>query len=196
MVSLVHGTLRAKPEVPLRNIAAVVALSFCFAGQLYLPWQRPDLTDPAGSQINTFTIGPALPYIAPDLHAGIQQAWIPNAASLASACVIPCIGYIEDMNGRRICLSLGIAFNIAGIILFGTAQSFGQAVGAQALSGIGSVIQEMTAIAAIAELVPMRRRGSYLALPPLMTSFFAPAVLYANLLSVYANWRWLIWINL
>jgi hypothetical protein len=46
------------------------------------------------------------------------------------------------------------------------------------------------------ELVPVKKRGIYLALVTLFVLPFTPYLLYAQLLSTYHTWRWGLWICL
>ena len=85
---------------------------------------------------------------------------------------------------------------IVGNIVSGTSNGFTQALVGSTITGIGSAIEELTAVAAVAELVPAKKRGVFLGLNIGLAIAFAPAVLYAQLLSSGSDWRWIFWISL
>lgn len=101
-----------------------------------------------GSQVPGFLVGPGINFIADDLGLGEERSWIVVSQSLASACLAPCAGYLQDMIGRRASLALALMFAIVGNVVSGTANGFVQAVVGSTLSGMGSAVQELTAIAA------------------------------------------------
>lgn len=135
-------------------------------------------------------------FIAKDLQIGDNLAWVSTCGGVAQACVVPCAGYLQDLIGRRGTLALGLLFLLVGIILTALAKSFAYLIAGGVIAGIGGGISELTAIAAISELVPMRSRGFYLGLVNMLTVIFTPAVLYAQEISDHASWRWLFWISL
>ena len=85
---------------------------------------------------------------------------------------------------------------MVGIILVGTAHSFGQAVTGMSVAGGGAAICELTAISGISEIAPVKKRGLYLALLTAVVVPFCPYVMYAQLYSTYSTWRWGMWISL
>lgn len=65
-----------------------------------------------------------------------------------------------------------------------------------AISGTGAAVCELTALAGISDIVPINRRGIALALMVGCIIPFTPYVMYAQLLSTKASWRWGMWISL
>ena len=59
-----------------------------------------------------------------------------------------------------------------------------------ALAGIGAGINELTALAATAELAPTRKRGIYVAILIFTILPFAPSVLWGQLIASSAGWRY------
>jgi len=80
---------------------------------------------------------------------GITQgsAWLPTANILAIAAACPWAGYLQDLFGKRYIALFGSACICLGIILVGTAHSFGQALAGMAISGVGAAIGELTGLA-------------------------------------------------
>ena len=59
-----------------------------------------------------------------------------------------------------------------------------------ALAGIGAGINELTALAATAELAPTRKRGKYVAILIFTILPFAPSVLWGQLIASTSGWRY------
>ncbi|KIW21582.1 hypothetical protein PV08_02162 [Exophiala spinifera] len=137
----------------------------------------------------------SLTYIAADLGSA-SAGWIPVANSLALAAVCPFCGYLQDMFGKRNISILGSSLILLGVILTATTKSFAQAVAGMTLAGGGAAIGELTALAGVAELVPVKKRGIYLACVTFFIAPFFPYVLYSQLLSAHATWKWGMWITL
>lgn len=67
--------------------------------------------------------------------------------TLTIAAVAPFVGYLQDIFGRRYISLFGGVVIMVGIILVGTAHSFGQAVTGMSLAGAGAAVGELTALA-------------------------------------------------
>lgn len=59
-----------------------------------------------------------------------------------------------------------------------------------AFAGIGAGINELTALAVTSELAPMAKRGKYVAVLIFTILPFCPSVLWAQLISAHAGWRY------
>ncbi len=57
-------------------------------------------------------------------------------------------------------------------------------------AGVGAGINELTALAATAELAPTRKRGTYVAILVFTILPFCPSVLWAQLIAAHAGWRY------
>ena len=58
------------------------------------------------------------------------------------------------------------------------------------LSGLGAGLNELIALAGTAELVPVRKRGTYVGLVVFTILPFCPSVLWAQLIAQASNWRY------
>ncbi|KAH6869408.1 major facilitator superfamily domain-containing protein [Thelonectria olida] len=150
----------------------------------------------AGSQVNLYFVGGALSYIEADLGATANGVWLPVSNTLAITAVAPFVGYLQDLLGRREITLMGLVTIMVGLVLIGTARSFGQAIAGMSLSGVGAGICELTALAGISDIVPVRQRGVSLAFVTAFLLPFTPYVMYSQLLSVHATWRWTMWLTL
>ncbi|KIY03036.1 uncharacterized protein Z520_01502 [Fonsecaea multimorphosa CBS 102226] len=149
-----------------------------------------------GSQIPLYFVGGSLSFIAADIGGAEASAWLSVSYALALSAVAPFCGYLQDLLGRRIISLAGGVSLMMGCVILGTAHKFGQGVVGMAFSGAGAAIGELTALAGTSELVPVNKRGIYLALVTACILPFTPYLLYAQLLSTYHTWRWGMWICL
>ena len=59
-----------------------------------------------------------------------------------------------------------------------------------AIAGVGAGINELTALAVTSELAPTRKRGKYVAVLIFTIVPFCPGVLWAQLITAHAGWRY------
>ncbi|KAF4985162.1 hypothetical protein F66182_16963 [Fusarium sp. NRRL 66182] len=62
--------------------------------------------------------------------------------------------------------------------------------GGMTISGAGAGINELTALAATAEMAPTKKRGKYVAILVFSILTFCPSVLWAQLIAYYSSWRY------
>ncbi|KAL1894032.1 hypothetical protein Sste5346_006174 [Sporothrix stenoceras] len=161
------------------------AFAMCFLAALY-----------TASMIMLYFTGAALSYIEEDLGAANTGTWLPVSNTLAIAAVAPFVGYLQDLLGRRYITLIGSVVIIVGLAITGSAKTFGAGVAGMALCGAGAAVCELTALAGISDIVPVKHRGTSLALMVVFLLPFTPYVLYAQLLSSRSTWRWTMWISL
>ena len=149
-----------------------------------------------GSQIVLYMIGGSLSYVEASLNAGGRGGWLPVANTLAITAVAPFTGYLQDLVGRRQITLVGSVTICVGIALVASAKVFGQAVVGMAFAGAGAGICELTALAGLSDIVPVKHRGYALALMIACILPFTPYVIYGQLISSRASWRWGIWLCL
>jgi MFS family permease len=143
-----------------------------------------------------YFVGGCRSYIQADLEAAANVSWLPVSNTLAITAVAPFTGYLQDLLGRRNITLFGSVTIMIGISLMGGAHSFGMGVAGMAISGAGAGICELTALAGISDIVPVRQRGIVLALMTGSIIPFTPYVVYPQLLSTHYTWRWGQWISL
>ncbi|GIZ43166.1 hypothetical protein CKM354_000640400 [Cercospora kikuchii] len=149
-----------------------------------------------GSQIPLYFVGGCLSFIAADIGATTTSVWIPVSYQLAVAALTPFCGYLEDGFGKRNIVLAGCLACCVGVIIAGTAQGFAQIIVGLTITGMGAAPTELTALAGVAELLPVSKRGYGMALVTLFLVPVTPYVMYSQLLSVYVTWRWTMWISL
>jgi MFS family permease len=160
-----------------------------------------------------FCVGGTLKFISADIGGATISSWLPISHSLALAAVAPFYGYLQDLFGRRnITLAGGVTLCV-GIIVVATASSMGAAIARMTVADFGAAIGESTAlsgqVAAVfnfihilmnrlrtSELVPVNKRGLYLAFVTFFVLPFCPWPMYTQLSANYHTWRWGLWICL
>ncbi|KAF2643569.1 MFS general substrate transporter [Massarina eburnea CBS 473.64] len=148
-----------------------------------------------GSQVILYFTGGSLGFIEEDLQLARGGAWLPTANILAIAAACPYAGYLQDLFGKRYIALFGSFSICLGCVLMGTTHSFAQSLAGMALSGIGAAIGELTGLAGLAEVVPVKYRGYSLALVTAFVLPFCPYLMYVELWS-HGNsvgWRWGPW---
>ena len=106
------------------------------------------------ASISQTIVGPAMPRIVAELGGMDHYSWVATAAMLVSAIVVPIVGKLSDMFGRR-------RFYLAGLVIVAIstgatafAHSYWQLLIYRGLGGIGSVMFTVSAVALIVRLAP------------------------------------------
>jgi len=117
--------------------------------------------------LNQSIVNTAMPRIVSELHGFETYAWIITAYMVTSTSVIPIVGKMGDVYGRKPFLLGGAAFFVFTTALCGLAQDMPQLIVARALQGIGGGVLMASAFSALAYVLPpaerARIRGSSLA---------------------------------
>ena len=179
------------------------------------------LTVRLGSQVPLYFLGGTLAYVSKDIggKAITQNSWMPVSNTLALAAVAPFSGYMTDIFGRRNITIIGGAAIVIGMHHL----SYGAHFRAndcrhvncrrrswywRADGSVGVIYRPSSmcivttadefSLCSVAELVPVKNRGFYLATVVMFLAPFTPYVLYSQLLSTRTEqgWRWGQWISL
>jgi MFS family permease len=142
-----------------------------------------------GSQFVTLIFASLVTVVSNDLKAGKNLIWLFSSNLVATGITAPFAGVIADLFGRKPVTITGALGSMVGMILCASTPNANGYIAGQVFVGFGIAIQELMAIAAIAELVPTKQRGFYAAIVVSTFIPFAPASLYGQVISEY-NWRW------
>ncbi|KAK1758484.1 fungal trichothecene efflux pump [Echria macrotheca] len=145
----------------------------------------------AGAQAPLYFFAAVPAYIIADLGGADHWVWFVTANLLATAAISPFVGALSDLVGRRSVALIGSMAIIIGQVMCGAAQEMDVFIGGMAVSGIGTGICELTVLAGVSELVPISRRGYYLAAVTLSIIPFLPSVLFAQLIASNSSWRYI-----
>jgi len=142
-------------------------------------------------------VATAVPSIVGDLGGFAHFPWVFSIYLLTQAVTTPIYGKLADLFGRKPVLFFGIGVFLLGSVLCGSAWSMVALIAFRGLQGVGAgAIVPMTQTIA-GDLYTPAERGRALGL--ISSVWGVSAVLgptLGGLLSQYATWRWIFFINL
>ncbi|PZU42702.1 MAG: MFS transporter [Arsenicicoccus sp.] len=144
------------------------------------------------ASISQTIVGPALPQIVADLGGMSHYSWVATAAMLVSAVVVPVVGKLSDLYGRKTFYLAGLVIFMLGSIVSGLAGSFWVLVAGRAIQGAGMGTLMPLSQTIIGDIIPARQRGKYQGLMGAVfgvTSVAGP--LAGGLITDHLGWRWL-----
>ena len=141
-----------------------------------------------------------LPSMMDDLELGIneldQVSWTITGYLLGYTAVMPLMGRISDVYGRRRIYLLAMAVFALGSVLVAVAQTLPALVAFRVVQAVGGGAVVPVTIAITGDLLPPHRRG--MALGIVGASAEAGGVigpLWGALIDNALDWRWVFWIN-
>ena len=148
------------------------------------------------AELDATVLATALPTVVGELGGGDQLLWATTAYLVTGTVMMPVLGRLGDLLGRRPVFLAALAVLIVGSVLGGLAVDLTTLVAARAVQGLGGGGLVVLVYAVLADLLPARRRA------PVMTAvgavFAACAVagpLLGGWLAQGAGWRWAFWLN-
>lgn len=141
---------------------------------------------------------PVMQLIAQDLNATtLLSFWAGISFLLASVAFLPVHTAFSDIFGRKPILYACILIFAVGAVVVGTAKNGATLVIGRTIQGVGGGGLEALSEIILTDLTTLKERPVYLGILGLMFaggSILGPVV--GALLSQYASWRWIAWINL
>ncbi|KAH6629007.1 major facilitator superfamily domain-containing protein [Boeremia exigua] len=144
-----------------------------------------------GSVTNT-----ALPTISDALNLGTKFSWVATAFLLASTIFQPLYSQLGDMWGRKIPMMTAVTVFAIGSAICGVANSGAVLIFGRIVQGFGTGGIDLFAEMILCDIVPLRKRGPYLAIKHIV--FSIGTCLGPLLGGVFAelNWRWCFYVNI
>ena len=91
-------------------------------------------------------VGTALPRIVADLGGFELYAWVATAYMVASTVIVPIVGRLTDMYGRKWFYVAGLIIFMVGSLLCGLSQTMTQIIAFRGLQGIGAGVMLRSSI--------------------------------------------------
>ncbi|MGH2585039.1 MAG: MDR family MFS transporter, partial [Dehalococcoidia bacterium] len=138
----------------------------------------------------------AAPKIVADLGGFDLLSWVFTTYMLASTVVVPLVGKLSDIYGRKLFLMAGMVIFLVASAGCGAAPNMGVLIAFRALQGVGGGIVFATVFATIGDVFAPAERGKYMGLFTgtfSLASVLGPTV--GGLLTDTVGWRWVFYIN-
>jgi EmrB/QacA subfamily drug resistance transporter len=153
-------------------------------------------------------VGAAMPRIIAELHGLNRYSWVVTAYILASMTLIPIVGKLSDLFGRKWFLLAGTVLFLLGSMLAGASQTINQLIIFRGLQGLGAGMGMALIATVMADLFPPEERAKWGGLFGAVygiSSLLGPSLggwlaehgpLMGSLVTETSRWRWVFYINL
>ena len=143
-------------------------------------------------------VGTALPKIVAELNGFARYAWVTTAYLLASTAMIPVIGKLGDIYGRKWFIVGGIVVFLAGSALCGAAWGMTELILFRGIQGLGAGMIFSNVFTSVADVFPdpanrARYQGLFSAVFAL-SSVVGPTL--GGWITDNVDWRWIFYVNL
>lgn len=142
-------------------------------------------------------VATATPSILADLGGFGLLSWLFTSYILASTVVIPLVGKLSDIYGRKLFLLAGIIIFTVSSAACGAAPTIISLIAFRAVQGIGGGMIFASVFSTIGDIFPPAERGKYIGLFTgtfSLASILGPTV--GGFLTDSFDWRWVFYINI
>jgi EmrB/QacA subfamily drug resistance transporter len=148
--------------------------------------------------LDTTVVSVALPSIQRELDlTQTELQWVVNAYLLSLAALVAVGGRLADLFNRVAVLIAGIALFVLASAACGLADSDAALITARAAQGVGAALMIPPTAAIVINTFPLAERGTAMGIyagVSMISVSLGPLV--GGLLTEYADWRWVFWVNL
>jgi len=148
------------------------------------------------SSLDQTIVGTAMPKIIGDLNGFTHYTWVTTAYIVTSAVVMPIVGKLTDMHGRKPYYIGGLIIFTLGSLLSGLSQNLTELIFFRGLQGIGAGVIMANTFTVIGDLFPPAERGKYQGL--ISGVFGLSAILgptLGGLITDNLTWHWIFFVN-
>lgn len=148
------------------------------------------------ASLSQTVLSSALPTVVGELGGVDQMLWVLTAFLLSSTIMMPIYGKLGDKFGRKPLLVIAIVLFMVGSVVGALSGAMDILILGRVVQGLGGGGLMVLSQAIIADVVPARERGVYMAW---MSAAFAVSSVAGPLLGGWftegIGWRWTFWIN-
>ncbi len=142
-------------------------------------------------------VATAMPRIVRELSGFASYSGVVTAYMIASTAVMPIVGKLSDVHGRKYYLLGGVLWFTAASVLCGLAQSMPELIAFRALQGIGAGTMTCVASTTIADLFSPSERGKIIGIiVPISAVSSVMGPLLGGFLTDGPGWRYVFFVNL
>jgi len=147
--------------------------------------------------IDQTVVSTAMPRIIADLGGLDRYTWVTTAYLISSTVMMPIVGRLTDMYGRKWFYVVGLLVFLLGSILSGISGNLTQLILFRAFQGIGGGIMMASAFIVVGDLFAPAERGKY---QGIVTAVFGLSSIIGPTLGGFItdnlSWHWIFYVNL
>ena len=142
-------------------------------------------------------VGVSMPTIIEDLDLDLSSAqWVTSLYSVVFAALLLAAGKFGDQQGRQKLMLVGLVLFMAGSIIAGLAPGAVVLILARVVQGIGGAAILPSTLSSVNSLFQGKDRAAAFGVwGAVMAGAAAVGPLAGGLLTEYAGWRWIFWVN-